>query len=260
MIPWKMWFSGIRDYSPTVMDLAGQMEHVLITGPNGAGKSTITYCMGAVLYSSKVDIEGLKSRNLQADEPWKAHIRLLFRNEGLDRLDAPDYIEFTLRIYQDPGQPVKKEFFIASGDDPDQWENTVRYTSGDRQYNFTAYKKDLQYKYKIDPDMFYLIWYQQEVNQFAVMDPQERFRIFAEMHGIDRAQQSWEESIEKLKETQETLRTSETNVQYKKQILNIQSTALQRYEENRRRLLEGGQLYSRSLLQLEDYYRRKKSN
>ncbi|MBE9914725.1 AAA family ATPase [Paenibacillus donghaensis] len=256
MIPWKMWFSGIRDYPATTMDLSGQMEHVLITGPNGAGKSTITYCMGAVLYSSKVIVEGLRSRNLSQDETWKAHIRLLFKNEGIDRLDAPEYIEFSLRIFQEPGQPVKKEFFISSGDDFENWEDTVRYTSGDRQYNFTAYKKDLQYKYKIDPDLFYLIWYQQEVNQFAVMHPEERFRIFAEMHGIDRAQQYWEESVEKLKETKETLRISESNVAHKKQWLKIKKTELDRYEDNRRRLLEGGKLYARTLLQLEDYYRR----
>ncbi|MDR0268012.1 AAA family ATPase [Paenibacillus sp.] len=255
-----MWFSGIRDYPATIMDLSGQMEHVLITGPNGAGKSTITYCMGAVLYSSKVIVEGLRSRNLPQDAPWKAHIRLLFKNEGINRLDAPEYIEFSLRIFQEPGQPVKKEFYISSGDDFESWEDTVRYTSGDRQYSFTAYKKDLQYKYKIDPDLFYLIWYQQEVNQFAVMDPKERFRIFAEMHGIDQVQQSWEESVEKLKETQETLRVSESNVAHKKQWLKIKKTELDRYEDNRRRLLEGGKLYSRSLLQLEDYYRREEEH
>lgn len=256
MIPWKMWFSGIRDYDSTKMDLSGRQEHVLITGPNGAGKSTITYCMGAVLYSSKVDLEGLRSRNLLPDETWKAHIRLLFKNEGLLRIDAPDYVEVSLRIVQEPGQPVKREFSISSGDHPEQWENMTRYTSGDRQYNFTAYKKDLQYKYKLDPDLFYLIWYQQEVNQFAVMHPEERFRIFAEMHGIDQVQRNWEESMEKQKETQETLRVAESNVANKKQWLKIKKSELDRYEDNKRRLLEGGKLYASSLLQLEGHYKR----
>ncbi|CAH8718691.1 AAA family ATPase [Paenibacillus thiaminolyticus] len=256
MIPWKMWFSGIRDYDSTKMDLSGRQEHVLITGPNGAGKSTITYCMGAVLYSSKVDLEGLRSRNLLPDETWKAHIRLLFKNEGLLRIDAPDYVEFSLRIVQEPGQPVKREFAISSGDHPEQWENMTRYTSGDRQYNFTAYKKDLQYKYKLDPDLFYLIWYQQEVNQFAVMHPEERFRIFAEMHGIDQVQRNWEESMEKQKETQETLRVAESNVANKKQWMKIKKSELDRYEDNKRRLLEGGKLYACSLLQLEAHYKR----
>lgn len=258
MIPWKMWFNGIRDYEGTKMDLSGQQEHVLITGPNGAGKSTITYCMGAVLYSSKVDLEGLRSRNLPPDEIWKAHIRLLFKNEGRVRIDAPAYIQFSLSILQEPGQPVKKEFAISSGDAPDQWEDTVRYTSGDRQRNFTAYKKDLQYKYKIDPDMFYLIWYQQEVNQFAVMHPEERFRNFAEMHGIDQVQRNWEESLEKLKETEETLRQAENNVAYKKQVLKMKKNELDRYEDNQRRLLEGGKLYARSLLQLEAFFKRER--
>lgn len=255
MIPWKLWFSGIRDYVNTTMDLSGQQEHVLITGPNGAGKSTITYCMGAVLYSSKVELDGLKSRNLLPDETWKAHIRLLFKNDGLMRIDAPDYVEFALHIVQEPGQPVKREYSISAGDYPDEWEHTTRFTSGDRQYNFTAYKNDLQYKYKLDPDLFYLIWYQQEVNQFAVMHPEERFRIFAEMHGIDRVQRNWEESMERQKETQEALRQADINVKSKKQLRNMKQTELDRYEDNRRRLLEGGRQYARALLQLEVHYK-----
>jgi chromosome segregation ATPase len=255
MIPWKMWFTGIRDYQPTKMDLSGKESHILITGPNGAGKSTVTYCMGVVLYSSKVDIEGLKSRNLLSNDTWKAHIRLLFKNEGRMRIDAPTYVEFAIYILQEPGQPTKKEFVIHSGDDPEQWDETIKYTSGDRQYNFTSYKKDLQYKYKIDPDLFYLIWYQQEVNQFAVMDPQERFRIFAEMHGIDHVQRNWEESMEQLKDVQESLRTAEVNVANKKQWLGIARTSLERYEDNRKRLVEGGRLYASALLKLEMYYK-----
>ncbi|WP_313640490.1 chromosome segregation protein SMC [Paenibacillus sp.] len=255
MIPWKMWFTGIRDYQPTMMDLSGKESHILITGPNGAGKSTVTYCMGVVLYSSKVDIEGLKSRNLLPNDTWKAHIRLLFKNEGRMRIDAPTYIEFAVYILQEPGQPTKKEFVIHSGDDPEQWDETIKYTSGDRQYNFTTYKKDLQYKYKIDPDLFYLIWYQQEVNQFAVMDPQERFRIFAEMHGIDQVQRNWEESMEQLKDVQESLRTAEVNVANKKQWLGMARAALERYEDNQKRLVEGGKLYAGALLKLEIYYK-----
>lgn len=255
MIPWKMWFTGIRDYQPTMMDMSGKESHILITGPNGAGKSTVTYCMGSVLYSSKVDLEGLKSRNLLPNETWKAHIRLQFKNEGRMRIDAPNYVEFAIYILQEPGQPTKKEFVIHSGDDPEQWDEIIKYTSGDRQYNFTTYKKDLQFKYKIDPDLFYLIWYQQEVNQFAVMDPQERFRIFAEMHGIDQVQRNWEESMEQLKDVQESLRTAEINVENKKQYLGMARSALDRYEDNRKRLIEGGKLYAGALLKLEIYYK-----
>lgn len=46
MIPWRLRFSGIRDYTPTVMDFSDKDDHILISGPNGAGKSTITFCMG----------------------------------------------------------------------------------------------------------------------------------------------------------------------------------------------------------------------
>lgn len=103
--------------------------------------------------------------------------------------------------------------------------------------------------------MFYLIWYQQEVNQFAVMHPEERFRIFAEMHGIDQVQRNWEESVEKLTETLEMLRVAESNVASKKQWLKIKKTELDRYEDNLRRLREGGRLYVASLLKLENYYK-----
>ncbi|MDQ1002631.1 chromosome segregation ATPase [Neobacillus niacini] len=255
MIPWRLTFSGIRDYLPTLLDLSGENIHIMITGPNGSGKSTITFCMGAVLYSSKVDVEGLKSRNLAPEQTWKAKISLLLKNEGKMKIDAPTFVEFTLKIIQDPGQPMKKEFSISSGDVIDQWEETIKYTSGDRLYNFTAYRRDLQYKYKVDPDLFYLIWYQQEVNQFAVMNPEERFRVFSEMHGIDQVQRDWEESMEKVKDTQESLRAAETNVKLMKSELSMKKAALDRYLDNQKRLLEGGGLYAGSLFQLEAYYK-----
>ncbi|MEC1717677.1 SMC family protein [Schinkia azotoformans] len=256
MIPWRLKYSGIRDYPPTQLDLSGANEHVLITGPNGSGKSTITFCMGAVLYSAKVDVEGLKSRNLAPDHTWKATISLLFKNEGKMKIDAKDFLEFTLKIVQEPGQPMKKEFHISKGDRIDEWEETVRYTSGDRVLNFSAYKKDLQYKYKVDPDLFYLIWYQQEVNQFAVMHPEERFRIFSEMHGIDKVQRDWEESMERVKETEETVRAAETNVKFMKQELQMKKVALDHYLDNQKRLNSGGKLYLASLFQLENHYKK----
>jgi chromosome segregation protein len=256
MIPWRFQFSGIRDYSPTFIDLSGANDHIMITGPNGAGKSTITFCMGAVLYSAKVDVEGLKSRNLPIDQTWKARISFLFKNAGWMKIDAPEYIEFTLKIVQEPGQPMKKEYSISTGDAIDEWEEVVRYTSGDRVFNFSAYKRDLQYKYKVDPDLFYLIWYQQEVNQFAVMHPEERFRIFSEMHGIDRVQRDWEESMEKVKETEETVRAAETNVKLMKSELSMKKSALDRFLNNQERLHEGGKLYIESLLLLEAHYKR----
>lgn len=251
MIPWRMSFSGIRDYRPEQIDLSGIDNHVIITGPNGSGKSTITYCMGAVLYSSKVDIEGLRSRNLLPEHPWKAQISLLFKNDGLIKIDAPNFIQFTVKIVQEPSQPVKKEFYISTGDEMDQWEDTVKYSSGDRYFNFSSYKQDLQYKYKIDPDAFYLIWYQQEVNQFAVMNPEERFRIFSEMHGIDQTQRDWEESIEKMKDTSETLKTAQINVKNKNLELSIKRTDMDRYIDNQKRLKSGAKQYIESLMRLE---------
>lgn len=255
MIPWRLQFSGVRDYAPTLIDLSGAKDHIMITGPNGAGKSTITFCIGAVLYSAKVDVDGLKSRNLPVEETWKAKISLLFKNDGVMKIDAPDYVQFTLKIVQDPGQPVKKEYSISTGDTIDDWEEVIPYTSGDRTFNFTAYKRDLQYKYKVDPDLYYLIWYQQEVNQFAVMHPEERFRIFSEMHGIDKVQRDWEESMERVKDTEESVQSAELNVKKLKLELSMKKTALDRYVDNQKRLHEGGKLYIKSLLELESYYK-----
>ncbi|MEK4403705.1 AAA family ATPase [Sporosarcina sp. FSL K6-6792] len=255
MIPWRLHYSGIRDFAPTMIDMAGNDSHIMITGPNGAGKSTISFCMGAVLYSSKVDVEGLKSRNLPPDRTWKSIISLLFKNDGLMKIDAPTYIEFSLKIEQEPGQPIKQEFSIHSGEEVDEWIETITYRSGHRQYSFTNYKEDLQYKYKIDPDLFYLIWYQQEVNQFAVMNPKERFRIFSEMHGIDKAHKDWEASIEKAKETQEELQGAEINVKFKKSDLTFRQIALDRFLGNQKRLHEGAKMYIESLVKLEAYYK-----
>lgn len=260
MIPWRMSFSGIRDYRPEQIDLSGNQEHVMITGPNGSGKSTITYCFGAVLYSSKVDVGGLKSRNLLPDQTWKAHISFVFKNEGQMKIDAARFIQFTLRIVQEPGQPIKKEYSISTGEEIDQWEHTDKYTSGDRQFNFSAYKQSLLHKYKIDPDAYYLIWYQQEVNQFAVMNPEERFRIFSEMHGIDQTQRDWEESIEKLKETTETLKTAKYSVDNKRLDLKIKQADLERFKSNQARLTQGGRQYIESLLLLEAVLKKKKNS
>ncbi|NMA90029.1 MAG: AAA family ATPase, partial [Amphibacillus sp.] len=68
MIPWRLRFTGIRDYPAIDLDFSDKSDHILISGPNGAGKSTITFCMGAVLYSGKVVIDGLKSNNLPTDQ------------------------------------------------------------------------------------------------------------------------------------------------------------------------------------------------
>ncbi|MFC0474985.1 chromosome segregation protein SMC [Robertmurraya beringensis] len=251
MIPWRMSLSGIRDYRPEQIDLSGSDQHIMITGPNGSGKSTITYCMGAVLYSSKVDVEGLKSRNLLPEQTWKAQISLVFKNDGQIKIDAATFIQFSLRMVQEPGQPIKKEFTISTGEEIDQWENTIKFTSGDRQFNFSAYKRDLLHKYKIEPDAYYLIWYQQEVNQFAVMSPEERFRIFSEMYGINQTQCDWEESIEKLKDTSETLRSAKVNLENKRLELQIKKSHLERFRDNQERLLGGATKYIEALLQLE---------
>lgn len=254
MIPWRLKFSGIRDYTPTVMDFSDKGDHILISGPNGAGKSTVTFCMGGVLYSSKVDLEGLKSNNLPTDQTWRATIELLFKNDGQIKADAPQFVQFRLDIEQKPGDPVKKEFYIQEGEVIDKWERETKYSSGDRNFNFTEYKNQILYKYAVDPDEFYLIWYQKEVNQFAVMHPEERFRIFSEMNGIDRIQKNWEESKELVKETEQTLQEAQSKQGLNKLQLNQKKTELDRYYSRNKRLEEGFKQYISALKWLEKHH------
>ena len=245
MIPWRLRFSGIRDYGPTEMNLENADEHVLITGPNGAGKSTISFCMGAVLRSSKVVIEGLKSQNLPEDQTWRAEIHFLFKNEGPSRIDGPLYIEFSYYCEQFQKQPLKQRYEIHDGDELEELELRQSYRSGDaNKHNFAAYKRDLQFKYKIHPDLYYLIWYQQEVNQFAVMAPEERFRIFSEMHGIDKIQKDWETSLEVVKEAQDSLATATNQQKGYEFKLSLARNEKNRFEDNQQRLKENGFQYA----------------
>lgn len=254
MIPWRLKFSGIRDYTPTVMDFSDKEDHILISGPNGAGKSTVTFCMGGVLYSSKVDLEGLKSNNLPTDQTWRARIELLFKNDGKVKVDAPRFVQFRLEIEQKPGDPVKREFYIQEGEVIDEWERETKYSSGDRNFNFTEYKNQIFYKYAVDPDEFYLIWYQKEVNQFAVMHPEERFRIFSEMNGIDKIQKNWEESKELVKETEQTMQEAESKQALNKLQLSQKKSELDRFYDRNTRLEEGFKQYISALKWLEKHH------
>ncbi|WP_066298516.1 AAA family ATPase [Bacillus sp. FJAT-29937] len=253
MIPWRLRFSGVRDYIPTALDLSEEHDHILISGPNGAGKSTVTFCMGGVLYSSKVDIEGLKSNNLPSNHTWRAKIELLFKNAGKMKVDAPLYVQFRLEIEQTPGDQIKREFYIEEGDEIDKWQRSTKFTSGG-SLNFTEYKNQVLYKYAVDPDAFYLIWYQKEVNQFAIMHPEERFRIFSEMNGIDKIQKNWEESKELVKETEQSLQEAEGKQGLNKMHLKQKKMELDNYHDRNRRRKEGFNQYYRGLMWLETYY------
>ena len=53
--------------------------------------------------------------------------------------------------------------------------------------------------------MFHLIWYQQEVNQFAAMNPEERFRQFSNMFHIADMQKEWEAALEGIREAKQEI-------------------------------------------------------
>jgi len=223
-----------------VLELGEADEHIMITGPNGSGKSTLTFCLGAVLASPKVDLEGLRSMNLPEGHTWHAEIEVIFRNAGNHRVDAPEFIAFRLRLEQPPGEAVKKEYWILEGDRPGEWKKENRYAVSERSQSITEYRQQLQHKYKVAPDSFYLIWYQQDVNQFAVMRPEERFRIFSEMTGLDQTQQTWEKVKEELKEAQDSEKQANSHYHgYQIQLGN--------YRDSRNKLLERNERRSDSL-------------
>ncbi|MCM3737277.1 hypothetical protein M3215_16090 [Bacillus cytotoxicus] len=252
MIPYRISFTGIRDYKPTNIDLSGKQEHILIAGANGAGKSTLTFCWGAVMASSKVNIEGLRSKNLPDNQVWRAKIELIFENNGF--VDAAKFVRFMLVLEQTPGHPLKKEYYIAEGDRVDEWDHETRFSSADKHFNFREYKRVLLQKYKVDPDAFYLIWYQQDVNQFAVMKPEERFRIFSEMTGIENIQKSWETFKDQEREAEAAMRTARNNQMQYKFDLEIWEKEKNRYESQQVRIKEGLVQYKTALCTLEEYY------
>lgn len=257
MIPYRISFSGIRDYKPTAIDLSGYDEHILISGANGSGKSTLTFCWGAVMASSKVNIEGLRSKNLPDQQVWRAKIELVFQNDG--SIDAARYVKFTLLLEQLPNSPIKKEFQIAEGDEVDEWEHTMRFTSSDKNFTFAEYKRKLLHKYMLDPDAFYLVWYQQDVNQFAVMRPEERFRIFSEMTGIEEMQKRLESIKEREKELESALQDAKNNQKQYKLDLGIWEQEKNRYLDQQRRLKEGFKQYVTALCTLEKYYEKERN-
>lgn len=242
MIPYSLQFSGIRDYRPTKISFGSESEHVLIAGPNGAGKSTITFAIGAALYSSQVDIEGLRSANLPPDQPWHAEVFLTFHNTGLSQIDAPSYVGFQLLIQQKPGNVIQRQYAVYTGEFPEEMELTTTYRSGDIQKsNLSKYREDLQYKYQIHPDVFYLIWYQNEVNQFAAMSPEERFRRFSEMYHIEEMQREWEASVESFKQIEADFKLTIGNLKLIESQLKMAEDAYKHFSNNKKTLKKNGE-------------------
>lgn len=253
MIPYALRIHGVRDFPTRQISLGNVDDHVLITGPNGVGKSTLTFCIGAILYSAKVDIEGLRSNNLPENKTWHAHLALLFKNEGNTKIDGPKYISFELVIEQEGKNGlIKREYRIVTGDDENDMTNKTVYTSGHTGgRNFSAYREDLQIKYKVQPDLYYLVWYQQEVNQFASMNPEERFRKFSDMFNITEMQQEWEAALERVKEVDQEIKDLQGIVKVAKQNMSIAETDKNKFLDNQRRIIENGQkqyTYTKTLL------------
>ena len=86
------------------------------------------------------------------------------------------------------------------------------------------------------------------------MHPEERFRIFSEMNGIDRIQKNWEESKELVKETEQTLQEAESKQGLNKLQLTQKKTELDRYYDRNERLEDGFKQYLSALKWLEKHH------
>lgn len=227
MYPIKMKISGIRDFLPREMDLGEDYEHVLIGGKNGSGKSTLVYAMSYSLVSGRVDIDGLRSKNLRRDtDPWRAYVSILFRNPaGESQCDAPEYVELAVDIRSVAGrESIKPTYILSGGELPDKLIRLKKFPSNDDARSY--YKR----VFNIDADGYFMFWHQGAIARFANMSDQERFKQVAEMFGLDQIQQEWIEAQKQMTQAEEEF----SNARY---FASVQQRRLQELE-TRKNILE----------------------
>lgn len=227
MYPIMMKVSGIRDFLPREMDLGHANDHVLIGGKNGSGKSTLVYAMSYSLLSGRVDIDGLRSKNLRRDtDPWRAYVSILFRNPpGESQCDAPEYVELAVEIKSVAGrETIKPTYILNGGDLPDKLIRLKKFPSYD---DARAYHKRV---FNIDADGYFMFWHQGSIARFANMTDQDRFKHVAEMFGLDEIQQEWIDAQRKMTQAEEEFSSA-------RHYANVQQRKLQELE-TRKNLLE----------------------
>jgi chromosome segregation ATPase len=250
MYPIKMRISGIRDFLPREMDLGMDDEHVLVGGKNGSGKSTLVYAMSYSLVSGRVDIDGLRSKNIKRDtDPWRAHVSILFRNpHGEGQCDAPEYVELAVDIKSVAGrESIKATYVLNGGDLPDKLMRMKKFQSHD---DARAYYKRV---FNIDADGYFMFWHQGAIARFANMADHERFKQVAEMFGLDQIQQEWVEAQRLMTQAEEEFSSARhyANVQQRRlQELETRKNKLEQRDEDRKSALLRHTAYSLELADL----------
>lgn len=244
MYPIKMKVSGIRDFLPREMDLGQDYDHVLIGGKNGSGKSTLVYAMSYSLVSARVDIDGLRSKNLRRDtDPWRAYVSILFRNPtGESQCDAPEYVELAVEIKSVAGrESIKSTYTLNGGDLPDKLIRLKKFPSNEDAR--TYYKR----VFNIDADGYFMFWHQGAIARFANMADQERFKQVAEMFGLDQIQQEWIEAQRQMTQAEDEFSSA-------RHYASVQQRKLQELE-TRRNILEQRNNYRKdALVKLTAYF------
>lgn len=237
MYPVKLKIYGIRDFIPTEIDLGGEKDHVLIGGKNGSGKSTLVYATSFALVSGRVSIDGLRSKLIKRNEHWHARVSVLFHNPpGPARKDAPEYVELSAEVRSRTGTESRQVIYsMAGGEAEDRLEPIRRFQS--RQEAWEYYKR----VFDIDAEGYFMFWYQGSITEFANISDAARFERVAQMFGIDRIKEEWEEARRAMEEAEDDFNKA-------RNFALIQQQRLRHYEKNKNELESRDRLRAEGLL------------
>jgi chromosome segregation protein len=244
MYPIKLKVHGIRDFIPTELDLGDEKDHVLIGGKNGSGKSTLVYAASFALVSGRVSIDGLRSKLTKRDERWHAGVSMLFYNPpGPGQKDAPPYVQLSAEIRSRAGTESRQLIYsMSGGENPDMLIEKRKFQS--RQEAHDYYKR----VFDIDVEGYFMFWYQGSITAFTNISDAQRFERVAEMFGIDKIKEEWDEARRAMEEAEDDFLKA-------KAVALKEERRLQEYEKRKNALEIRDNLRAQGLILYETCYR-----